>query len=222
MTLERIEKASVQEIAYQKLRQAIKDGVFVAGQKLTNRELAASLGVSVTPIREAIRRLESEGAFEILPNGSVAIPNIDLTQAKDHFWLSRMLETQALRLSCPNLRAADISAIERIYEKAGQACESNESRLVAQLFHDFYWRIYSKCNSPTLLSFIDQLWLRAGPYHKVFHPKFDAQERGRHFREIIAALKTKNAEAAAQAFERFSRRLEDFLETELRRKQSAA
>src|ERR1700754_5169498 len=65
---------SLRQQVYESLREALTAGRFVPGQKLTFRFVAGSLGVSLTPVREAIRRLVAEGAFEMRPNRSVRVP----------------------------------------------------------------------------------------------------------------------------------------------------
>jgi DNA-binding transcriptional MocR family regulator len=65
---------SLRDKVYESLREALTAGRFLPGQKLTFRFVAGTLGVSLTPVREAIRRLAAEGAFEMQPNRSVRLP----------------------------------------------------------------------------------------------------------------------------------------------------
>src|SRR5258706_12046855 len=78
--LGRADRSTLQDRIYDKLTNAIMSGLFVPGQALTIRGLAATLGTSPIPVREAIKRLTSERALAALPNGSIAVPK--MTRAK--------------------------------------------------------------------------------------------------------------------------------------------
>src|SRR5882757_4956641 len=87
---------SLRTQVYESLREALTIGRFVPGQKLTFRFIAGTLGVSLTPVREALRRLVAEGAFEMQPNRSVRVPL--MTRA-------RILELRDIRKSLEGLAA---------------------------------------------------------------------------------------------------------------------
>ena len=74
LTLGRAEKSTLQAHAYAQLREAIMLGKLAPGQPMTIRSLAAALGTSHIPVREALMRLAAERAIAILPNGSVSVP----------------------------------------------------------------------------------------------------------------------------------------------------
>src|SRR5258706_8451756 len=97
---------SLRKQVYDSLRAALTAGRFVPGQKLTFRFVAGALGVSLTPVREALRRLVAEGAFEMQPNRSVRLPL--MTRAK-------VLELRDIRMAVEGLAAgkAALSADRR-------------------------------------------------------------------------------------------------------------
>ncbi len=90
------EDTSLRRQVYDSLREALTAGRFVPGQKLTFRFVAGALGVSLTPVREALRRLVAEGAFEMQPNRSVRVPL--MTRA-------RILELRDIRIALEGLAA---------------------------------------------------------------------------------------------------------------------
>src|SRR5215207_4289115 len=85
---------SLRKRVYDSLREALTTGRFAPGQKLTFRFIASALGVSLTPVREALRRLVAEGAFEMQPNRSVRLPL--MTRAK-------VLELRDIRVAVESL-----------------------------------------------------------------------------------------------------------------------
>src|SRR4029450_4089760 len=88
---------SLRTQVYDSLRQALTTGRFEPGQKLTFRLTAGALGVSLTPVREALGRLVAEGAFEMQPNRSVRVPL--MTRAK-------ILELRDIRMAVEGLASA--------------------------------------------------------------------------------------------------------------------
>src|SRR5215468_7993257 len=92
---------SLRTQVYESLREALTAGRFRPGQKLTFRFVADALGVSLTPVREALRRLVAEGAFEMQPNRSVRVP--PMTRAK-------VLELRDIRMAVEGLAAEKAAA----------------------------------------------------------------------------------------------------------------
>lgn len=212
MTITPIERRSVHEEAYERLRSALLDGLFPPGRRLTNRELAETLGVSVTPIREAIRRLASEGGLVALPNGSVAVPELDVAAyADDLGWLILRLEERAVLAATPRLTDADVAKLEATFAQLSTACIVGDGMRTSQLFREFYFTIFERSNLPTIMSFIEQLWLRTGNLHQLFYPRFAQEEGARHYLELLDALRRRDGLAAVSALERYHYRRVEYL-----------
>src|SRR5215475_1089790 len=92
---------SLRKQVYDSLRAALTAGRFTPGQKLSFRFIAGALGVSLTPVREAVRRLVAEGAFEMRPNRSVRVP----LMTRD-----RILELRDIRVALEGLAAEKAAA----------------------------------------------------------------------------------------------------------------
>ena len=111
------EDTSLRRQVYDSLREALTAGRFVPGQKLTFRFVAGALGVSLTPVREALRRLVAEGAFEMQPNRSVRVPL--MTRAK-------ILELRDIRMALEGLAAE--KAADRARPAAGRRLAPDRAR----------------------------------------------------------------------------------------------
>jgi DNA-binding GntR family transcriptional regulator len=111
-------KKSKVEAAVDRLRQAILSGEIAPGQWLRQDELAQRLGISSTPIREALRRLESDGLVEHVPHQGVKVVAYSLNTAREYYQLRAMLEPYALRLAAARLQPADLAELEALVTQA--------------------------------------------------------------------------------------------------------
>jgi DNA-binding GntR family transcriptional regulator len=119
---------SLPEIVYRELRKAILNGVFVPGQMLRQEEVAARLGVSRSPLREALPRLEAEGMVVLQPRRGYAVATLDPEEISEAFDLRRLLETELARRSIRRRNEADIARVYAIISEMGKlAAQSDEA-----------------------------------------------------------------------------------------------
>jgi DNA-binding GntR family transcriptional regulator len=188
---------SLRSQVYDSLRDALTAGQFTPGQKLSFRFIAGTLGVSMTPVREAVRRLVAEGAFEMRPNRSVRVP----LMTRD-----KILELRDIRLALEGLateKAAALTMREHAANLRRIATElmavRNRGDTVAdrQKIREFHFTLYAIANQPTLLRVIEGLWLQTGPYMNLLYPDFIASPRGPERRlRIIKALQAHDGATA--------------------------
>ena len=195
------------ERVYEELRSAIMSARFAPGETLTIRGLAQQLGTSVMPAREALRRLATEGAIEVLPNRSIRIPLMNRSRLDEICSIRLLLEGEAATLAAEKATAAELAAIEALnHEFIAQA----KLNAVAKMLHAnqrFHFAIYSAARSPTLLSLIGMLWLQTGPW--LMEPLRRTLDRGEsrsyigvsvaHHRELIDGLASRDSARAALA-----------------------
>jgi DNA-binding GntR family transcriptional regulator len=195
------------ERVYEELRNAIMSARFAPGETLTIRGLAQQLGTSVMPAREALRRLATEGAIEILPNRSIRIPLMNRSRLDEICSIRLLLEGEAASLAAKQATAAELAGIEAFnVEFVAQA----KLNAVAKMLHAnqrFHFAIYSAARSPTLLSLVGMLWLQTGPW--LMEPLRRTLDRGAnknyigvsiaHHQELIDALATRDSVRAAEA-----------------------
>ncbi|NLG80651.1 MAG: GntR family transcriptional regulator [Firmicutes bacterium] len=101
----------IREKVYARLRKAIVEGYFAPGERLVQDKLAEQLGVSRSPVREAIRRLESEGLVEVTPVRRVTVINMPLDEAVGLYDLREVLEGLAARLAARNITPDQLSGL---------------------------------------------------------------------------------------------------------------
>jgi DNA-binding GntR family transcriptional regulator len=193
---------SLRTQVYDSLRDALATGKFLPGQKVTFRFIAGALGVSLTPVREALRRLVAEGAFEMQPNRSVRVPL--MTRA-------RVLELRDIRMAVEGL-AAEKAAAMATREQVGDLRRISQEILAARGRGDtatdrakvraFHFVLYGIAGQPALLRVIEGLWLQTGPYMNLLYPDYIASPEGPAARaRIIKALQLHDMVAARREIE---------------------
>jgi len=145
---------------YAAIREAIRSGEIPAGARLRLRDLAAQLGTSPMPVREAIGRLEQNGLVVRVPHRGAVVA--DLTPAElAHVYATRLLlEVEATRLGVPAVVAADLDAMRAAYDRMVAAVAAG--RVGSALDHDeeLLSVLYAAGGNPVLLGLVQDLWQR--------------------------------------------------------------
>lgn len=190
------------ERAYEQLRHALVSGSFRPGQKVTIRKMAAVLGVSATPAREAINRLVAEGVLETDASRSVLVPTLDLERLKQIYILRVALEGLATELGAENISANDIAKLERVQMSLIGAMDRNDYRQVLIDNETFHFSIYKASNLEMLVDAISQLWLKLGPSLNLLYPSYNSSRKGvSHHLNIVDALRRGDAAGARKEME---------------------
>lgn len=182
------------------LRHAIMAGLFKPGEKLTLRAVAGSLGVSLTPAREALFNLAAEGVLELGSNGSIYIPRLDEENIRELVKIRCSLESLAAREAAPNITRDDIIEISSINDRLIEANREKNYTLLTELNWIFHFTIYEASKMPLLVKMIESCWLRTGSYIKTIYPAFSNTDDGilNHI-AIIRAVREGNPQAIADA-----------------------
>jgi DNA-binding GntR family transcriptional regulator len=201
--LARIARETVQDRVYGVLRERLMRGGFEPGQKLKIAELAAALGTSAMPVREALNRLAAERAIESMPNRSVRVPSLSKDSLRDLMETRYAVEGLAVSRAAANMDEPTILVLRQIIGAQSETDAELISEASAEQNRAFHFAIYRKSGSVVLLPIIESLWLQFGPYLRVASERFDASEgRGTNFHvEIVDALSRGDAAAARRALE---------------------
>ena len=204
---------------YKQLSGLLMNGRVMPGEQLSLRTLAAGLGVSVMPVREAVSRLLSEKALELLPNRTLRVPTMTISQFREITDIRINLEGLATARAAAKVDEAGLQEIEAIHQRFSREIllkRPNESHLIA-LNKELHFAIYRQAGMPMLLEMIELLWLRIGPIlnydlrsgsaRVTEHVSTDHHER------IFTALKKKDAAAASKALAGDLRGAAEFIAT---------
>jgi DNA-binding GntR family transcriptional regulator len=179
------------------IRELIISGELRAGQALRQRDLAQRFQVSQTPVREAMRRLESEGLVVGDAHRGFTVVEADAGPTEENYQIRAALEALAASLAAGKIDAEGIAWLERLNEPM-RTMEDGDPRY-PELNREFHFALYEHARSPLLLSLMRLLWhsLRGGPRVLRSH-----RESARQHDEIIEALRRGDGEDAAAATRR--------------------
>jgi DNA-binding GntR family transcriptional regulator len=186
------------DLVFEHLQERIVSGGLAPGDRLDPTEIAASLGVSRTPVREAILQLDSAGLVRRLPYRGVVVAELDLRLAEEVAALRIHLETLAARIAVPKLRDEDLAVMRDAHERLGAALtDAHPQREFNELNRRFHMTLYRRAESSVLLRSIESL---ADQAERV-RMHFDLRDSpaGRHHAVILAACEHRDADAVAAA-----------------------
>ena len=196
-----VDHETLQETAYRQIRGVLMTGALAAGEKVTIRGLAAGLGMSWTPIREAVRRLAAEGALEVAPNRWIRVPNLSPEELRELKTIRLMLEgfaaERAAERATPEFMAAQWRLEEDIVAWRGRG----DVKGMITRINRWHFAIYAAAGMPHLLRLIEGLWLRSAPNTHPLYPEFASRDRGRHRQVTLAALEARDGPAARRSME---------------------
>jgi DNA-binding GntR family transcriptional regulator len=154
---------------YNELRRRFITGQIVPGRSLSTRGLALELGVSQTPVREALSRLAAEGAVQIRSKRKVGIPPMTPDRFDDLLRCRLLLEPESAVLALPHMTSARLKRLKEIDAAINQALESGDVDAYMQGNFTFHFTLYRTHPLNTLNQLIEILWLQFGPYMRVVY-----------------------------------------------------
>ncbi|ADR19736.1 GntR family transcriptional regulator [Calditerrivibrio nitroreducens] len=152
-----IDNTPLSEKIAETLRDYIMKGNLKPGERLTEPKLSAMLGISRTPIREALRLLENEGFIDIFPRRGAVVSDITAKDVDEIFVIKTKLESLAARLAVENISEADIKKMMDINEKMAKYSETKNVVNLIKLNAEFHNIFIEKSNNSRLIKFIESL-----------------------------------------------------------------
>ena len=191
------------EAAYQQLRQQILDGTLKSGEALKERDLCSDLGISRTPVREALRRLSADGLVDISPRRSIRVTQLDPSELKEIYEVGSVLQTYVTGLAVVKSTKADIQSLTKLVDKMERLLAAGSEDLAAeyaQLDHAFHDRIAEIARNSRILQIIRQavdVRLLANVMDRYEADDFRVSLEEHHV--ILAAIARKDQRAARAA-----------------------
>jgi len=164
VALESIERTTLNELAYERLKRALLSGRIERGMTLTLRQLARELGTSVMPVRDAVTRLSAEQALMVIPNRGICIPPLSEKEAADLWRLRINLEGEASAQAARKANKTDRALITKLCTQVRQAVEAGDLHRLLEHNSDFQFSIYQAAGSPISLRIIEMLRMKALPH----------------------------------------------------------
>ncbi len=155
---------SLGDYAIRLLREDLIEGRLVPGQRIAMEVLAAEMGISHVPIREAVRYLEAEGHLQRNPRSQVRVTPVSPEEAAEIYRLREILEDEAHVAGVPHLTDADIAELDRHVGAMQAAVESGDLAGFARANRAFHFVPFSRSGSTWMLRFMNMIWDAAARY----------------------------------------------------------
>ena len=176
------------ERVYRTLRLRIMYGELDPGVPLTLRGIARTFDVSMTPVREAVRRLAAEGALTLSSSGRITTPDLGPERIEELASLRALLEPELAARALPRAHIALIDRLRAINARIAQHVAKQEVSGYIRSNLEFHRTIYLRAQAPAMLALAETVWLQLGPTMRALYMARNRTDLQRHHRMILAAL----------------------------------
>jgi DNA-binding GntR family transcriptional regulator len=198
-----LQRRRLVDAASQILRDAILEGRFAAGARLRQADLADQLGISRTPVREALGRLQQEGLVELLPRAGVRVARLELDEAVELYHLREVLDGLAARLAASRATPVALAKLERALGRMATCLERRDTNRWFGAHVTFHDEIFRASGNARLQALSAVVRLSIRHFHPLLlttaHRLEDAHREHRAISEAIAGHDAEGAERLARA-----------------------
>ncbi|MCK0120249.1 GntR family transcriptional regulator [Loktanella sp. F6476L] len=181
--------AAAHERVYRALRTQIMHGEIDPGAALTLRGIGKDFDVSMTPAREAVRRLVAEGALSLSSSGRVTTPELSNDRIEELATLRAMIEPELASRALPRAHFALIERLEVINQGVSQMVARHDASGYIRMNLEFHRTLYLRAQAPAMLAVMETVWLQLGPTMRALYGRLNRTEPPYHHKLILAALK---------------------------------
>jgi DNA-binding GntR family transcriptional regulator len=191
---------SLDRLAYEKIKEAILSFRFLPNQALVEGELATQLGISKTPVRDALMRLEKEGLVSRVAYKGTYVSDVNNQDMANIYEIRIVLEELAIRLAVETLSDDDLKKMDQMITAHSEALSKKEFSVVSEINSEFHNTIIQKCSNPRLIDMLHNLDDHLKRYRLLSITQVMRTEKSvLEHKEILAALYTRDVEKAEQA-----------------------
>lgn len=185
---------------YQILKEWIITGEYEPGKQLRDQDLSEILGISRTPIREALLRLENDGLVITKANRWTLVSPVDIDETENVYSIVWTLESLAMEQAFANITTADIEDLEQLNDRLKDAMETGNKLNTVEADNDFHDKIIKLSNNPPLEKVLSSLKLNIQRIEIHYFTQIDKKYTSYvEHQEIIKAIKNTNKKQAIQA-----------------------
>jgi DNA-binding GntR family transcriptional regulator len=188
---------TMQEIAYDSIREAILEGRYQPGQRLVSDELAKELGVSRMPIREALHRLQVVGLVTSAPHRGTLVSELAAPEIIEIYHIRAVLEGLAARLATPNLTPSDLQHLGDLLDEMDRYAPAEDMNRILQLNHEFHRILWDAAHAPRLAALMENLYDASRRFRRTsLTLPGRTEQTAREHRRILTALIDRDSCAA--------------------------
>ncbi len=174
---------------YRTLRSRILHGEIAPGEALTLRGIGKEFDVSMTPAREAVRRLAAEGALFLSSSGRVSTPELTNDRIEELAALRALLEVELASRALPRAHMALIDRLQSINMNVAEMVTKRDAVGYIRTNLEFHRTLYLRAQAPAMLAMAETVWLQLGPTMRALYGRLRRTEPPHYHKLIIAALK---------------------------------
>ena len=174
---------------YRGLRTRIMHGELAPGQPLTLRGIGSEYEVSMTPAREAVRRLSAEGALSVSNSGRVTAPELNNERIEELAALRALIEVELASRALPRAHIALIDRLNSINARITDNIAQQDAVGYIRSNLEFHRTLYLRAQAPAMLAMAETVWLQLGPTMRALYGRLNQKEPPRYHRLIVSALK---------------------------------
>lgn len=213
----------LRDVVFNTLRQEILTGKMKPGERLMEIHLANKLGVSRTPIREAIRKLELEGLVIMIPRKGAEVAQISWKSLKDVLEVRRALDVLAIELACERMAQEELDSLYRACESFEEATKTKDTRKIAEADVAFHDIIVASTGNKRLIQLVNNLSEQMYRY-RFEYIKDSSQHRMliEEHKEMYRSIRNKDKTAAAGVVKKHIDNQEEAIITQLQLEKSTS
>lgn len=174
---------------YRRLRSRIMHGDIPPGTALTLRGIGKQYDVSMTPAREAVRRLVAEGALTLSQSGRVSTPDLSNERIEELAALRALIEVELATRALPRAHLALVERLQTINTAVAEAVAHRDAVSYIRTNLEFHRTLYLRAQAPAMLAMAETVWLQMGPTMRALYGRLRRTEPPHYHRLIIAALR---------------------------------
>ena len=182
-------KLAAHDRVYRHLRSRIMHGEIAPGHALTLRGIGADYDVSMTPAREAVRRLVAEGALSLSSSGRVTTPMLTPDRIEELAALRALLEVELASRALPRAHLALIDRMEAQNGAIAEMIAKHDAVGYIRQNLEFHRMLYLRAQAPAILAMAETVWLQLGPTMRALYGRLNRTSVPGGHRKIVAALK---------------------------------
>ena len=187
-------------IAHSYVRDALLKGTLRPNERIHQVRLAQQLGMSLVPVREALRKLEAEGFVRIMPHRGVYVSPISRAEMEDVFAVRLAIESMATRQGVLRITDKQVEKLADLISRMEVALCSHDHPQLLELNQEFHFSLYEASGREYLCSLISHLWQKSTRYRTSYIqlPERADQAHEEH-KEILAAVRERSVKKAVRA-----------------------
>jgi DNA-binding GntR family transcriptional regulator len=194
-----IQRTSIVDTVTDRLRREILSGAIQPGERIRVADLEKRFAVSHIPIREALRRLETEGLIVTSPQRATLAAGVALEDLAGLYDLRRIIETQVARRAVERMTSADLAEIRRTFGDLEATAVDPDSAEFWRQHRVFHWALLAPGGNEWIHRVLEQLWQGAERYVRLFVSTFGSVDDAmREHREMVEACEAGDAELLAE------------------------